>query len=111
LKHIEHLQNKMVIKILNEILEQRTNSLKIGLGFDPYAYSKTHAPTVVKYLGNGKIEILNEPKKIAIKYAGIMSSTSTMNANVASTSQAQQNSCMFALIVVDMDIRLNFALD
>ena len=81
----------MGTKSLNQILEQKTSSLKYktGLGFDPYAHSKTHAPTVVKSLGSGKIEICKEPKKMVFKSAGIMSSTSTMNANVASTSQVK----------------------
>jgi hypothetical protein len=64
LRCIEYLQNKMGTKSLNQILEQKTSSLRIGLGFDPYSHSKTHAPTVVKPLGSGKIETRNEPKEI-----------------------------------------------
>jgi hypothetical protein len=65
LKHIEYLQNKMGTKSLKQILEQKTSSLKhtTGLGFDPYAHYKTHAPTVVKSIRSGKIEICDEPKK------------------------------------------------
>jgi hypothetical protein len=57
LKHIEYLQRNMGTKRLNQILEQKTS-----LGFDPYAPSKKNAPTVVKSLGSGKIEICNVPK-------------------------------------------------
>ena len=72
-------------------MDQKTSSLKYktGLGFDPYAHSKTHAPTVVKSLCNGRFEVTNEPKKMVFKSAGIMLSTNTMNANVASTSKAK----------------------
>jgi hypothetical protein len=59
------------------------------LGFDPYAHSKTHAPTIVKPLGSGEFEIANEPKKMGFKSAGIMSCTNQVNANVASTSQVK----------------------
>ena len=81
----------MGTKSLNQILDQKTSSLKYktGLGFDPYAHSKTHAPTVVKSLCNGRFEVTNEPKKMVFKSAGIMLSTNTMNANVASTSKAK----------------------
>ena len=91
LKRVEYLQNKMGTKSLNQILEQKTSSTihKTGLGFDPYAHSKTSAPTIVKSLGSGKIEITNEPKKMTFKSVGIMSSTNTMNANVVSTSQVK----------------------
>ena len=72
-------------------MEQKTSSLKhkTGLGFDPYAHSKNNAPTVVRSLCSGKIEICGEPKKMVFKSARIMWSTSTMNANVASTSQVK----------------------
>jgi hypothetical protein len=86
---IEYLQNKMGTKSLNQILEQKTSSLRTGLGFDPYAHSKTHAPIVVEPLGSGKIEIRNEPKEIIFKFAGVMPSTSTMNANINSTSRGK----------------------
>jgi hypothetical protein len=88
LKGIEYLQDKMVTKRFNQVLEQKTSStkVKIGLGFDPYAHSKTHAPKIVKSLGNGKFKTCYEPKKIVFKSARIMSSTSTMNINEASTS-------------------------
>src|SRR6266540_42188 len=91
LKRIEYLQGKMGTKSLNQILEQKTSSLKhkTGLGFDPYAHSKNNAPTVVRSLGSGKIEICGEPKRMVFKSAGIISSTSTMNANVTSTCQVK----------------------
>jgi len=89
LKRIDYLQGKMETKILNQILEQKTSTHKTGLCFDPYAHSKTHAPTIVKPIGSGKFETAHEPKKIIFKSAGIMSSTSQVNANVASTSQVK----------------------
>jgi hypothetical protein len=89
LRCIEYLQNKMGTKSLNQILEQKTSSLRTGLGFDPYAHSKTHAPTIVKPFGSGKIEIRNEPKEIVFESAGVMPLTSTVNANITRTSHVK----------------------
>jgi hypothetical protein len=91
LKRIEYLQDKIGTKSLNQILEQKTSSIKhkTSLGFDSYAHSKNNAPTIIKSLGSGKLETHVEPKWMIFKSAGIMSSTSTMNANVASTSQVK----------------------
>ena len=70
-------------------MRQKTSTHKTGLGFDPYAHSKTHAPNVVKPLGTRKFEIANERKNMIFKSAGIMSSTNQVNTNVASTSQVK----------------------
>jgi hypothetical protein len=79
----------MGTKSLNRILEQKASSTKFktGLGFDPYAHSKTHALKIVKSLSNWMFETCDEPKKTIFKSVGIMSSTSTMNTNEDSTSQ------------------------
>jgi hypothetical protein len=73
---------------LSQVLEQKTIStkIKIGLCFEPYAHSKTHASKIIKSLGNGNFETHDEPKKIVFKSTGIMSSINTMNENKASIS-------------------------
>jgi hypothetical protein len=79
----------MGTKMLNQILEQKTSTYKTGLGFDAYAHSKSHAPTISKPLGNGKFEIANETKKMVFKSAGIMSSSNQENVNATYTSQTK----------------------
>ena len=76
-------------KNLNLILDSsKSSTCKQGLGFDPYARSKTNAPTIVRALGCGKFETLaeSEPNKVVFKSPRFLSSI--MNTNVASSSKS-----------------------